>query len=641
MRFLLRTLSLSYVRRHRAKTFLTLLGVVVGVATYVAVVGARGSLLGGIRETVDRMAGKAQLQLTQEGGVPEELQEAIRERPGHSRAVARHRAGRRSRAGRAGEPPRPRRRPPRRPRDARLRLRGGGRRPRRPAPLPRAGRLGRRRPAARRKGGAEDGRRPRPEASRRAAERDDPRAPDAEGLRRGLRREPRRHGRLRRAGALRARAPLRPARGPPRGGGDARGRDGVPAGRRPPEREGRDARPQERADGEARRELRRRLRRDERLRPRPRGVPDLQRLQRRREPPPPRHRHSPRARRHAPAGPGALPPRGARPRSRRFDPRRPRGGRPHPRRARRHAAGGRAGLRRHRLLRGAPHSPARPPGARPRPPRVARRRFRPLEGRRGRLADGGLREGGPPGGRGVERAARRRGTRPPGGDRRPRHAAPRRGDADDPDDRRARGVLRASPRRPDLASPPRARGAARRAPLPGGGAPRLRRPSLVPAPERRDGDGDDARPDVRRRDRRLHRGDDGDARAVDEGHPHLRHLRPRLGELRAPRLPLRARGEGRPPDGPRRPLRRVVPGPAARVPGRDDRPRLHRHGADARPDPARLGRGERGDRPSRGGTRRVLHRLRQLRAEVRHGRRRRRRAARGARDPSASRSPPS
>ncbi len=82
MKFLLRTLSLSYVRRHRAKTFLTLLGVVVGVATYVAVVGARGSLLGGIRETVDRMAGKAQLQLTQEGGVPEELQETIRERPG-------------------------------------------------------------------------------------------------------------------------------------------------------------------------------------------------------------------------------------------------------------------------------------------------------------------------------------------------------------------------------------------------------------------------------------------------------------------------------------------------------------------------------------------------------------------------------
>lgn len=82
MKFLLQTLSLSYVRRHRAKTFLTLLGVVVGVATYVAVVGARGSLLGGIRETVDRMAGKAQLQLTQEGGVPEELQEVIRERPG-------------------------------------------------------------------------------------------------------------------------------------------------------------------------------------------------------------------------------------------------------------------------------------------------------------------------------------------------------------------------------------------------------------------------------------------------------------------------------------------------------------------------------------------------------------------------------
>lgn len=82
MTFLLRTLSLSYARRHKAKTLLTLLGVVVGVATFSAIGSARGTLLRGIRDTVDRMAGKAQLQITLEGGVPEEVQERIREIPG-------------------------------------------------------------------------------------------------------------------------------------------------------------------------------------------------------------------------------------------------------------------------------------------------------------------------------------------------------------------------------------------------------------------------------------------------------------------------------------------------------------------------------------------------------------------------------
>ncbi len=82
MRFLLRTLSLSYFRRHGAKTALTLLGVLVGVATFTAIRGAQGTLVGGIRRTVDRMAGKAQLQVSQEGGVPEGLQEVIREVPG-------------------------------------------------------------------------------------------------------------------------------------------------------------------------------------------------------------------------------------------------------------------------------------------------------------------------------------------------------------------------------------------------------------------------------------------------------------------------------------------------------------------------------------------------------------------------------
>ncbi|MBT1075791.1 FtsX-like permease family protein [Geobacter grbiciae] len=82
MSFLLRTLSLSYVRRHLTKTLLTLLGVVVGVATFSAIRSAQGTLVKGIRSTVDRVAGKAHLQITTTGGVPEEVQEKIRTLPG-------------------------------------------------------------------------------------------------------------------------------------------------------------------------------------------------------------------------------------------------------------------------------------------------------------------------------------------------------------------------------------------------------------------------------------------------------------------------------------------------------------------------------------------------------------------------------
>jgi putative ABC transport system permease protein len=82
VRFLLATLSLSYLTRHKVKSLLTLLGVVVGVATFSAIRSAQDTLTTGIRGTVDRMAGKAQLQISAEGGVPEELQEQIRELPG-------------------------------------------------------------------------------------------------------------------------------------------------------------------------------------------------------------------------------------------------------------------------------------------------------------------------------------------------------------------------------------------------------------------------------------------------------------------------------------------------------------------------------------------------------------------------------
>lgn len=82
MKFLLRTLSLSYARRHVAKTILTLLGVVVGVTTFSSIKTAQEGLVKGIRSTVDRVAGKAHLQITMEGGVPEEVQEKVRNFPG-------------------------------------------------------------------------------------------------------------------------------------------------------------------------------------------------------------------------------------------------------------------------------------------------------------------------------------------------------------------------------------------------------------------------------------------------------------------------------------------------------------------------------------------------------------------------------
>ena len=82
MNFLLRTLSLSYFRRNLAKTVLTLLAVVVGVATYSSIKSAQGTLVRGIVSTIDRVAGKAHLQITMVGGVPEEVQEQIRALPG-------------------------------------------------------------------------------------------------------------------------------------------------------------------------------------------------------------------------------------------------------------------------------------------------------------------------------------------------------------------------------------------------------------------------------------------------------------------------------------------------------------------------------------------------------------------------------
>lgn len=77
MRFLLRVLSPSYFRHHPGKTILAVIGIAVGVATFVSVKTAQQALGASFRASVGRLAGHADLQITGIGGVPE-LQEALR-----------------------------------------------------------------------------------------------------------------------------------------------------------------------------------------------------------------------------------------------------------------------------------------------------------------------------------------------------------------------------------------------------------------------------------------------------------------------------------------------------------------------------------------------------------------------------------
>ena len=74
---MLRTLSTSYVTQHRGKTLLAVLGIAIGVATFVSVRAAQRTLVSGFRTTVDRLAGRADLQITGVGGVPEELRDQL------------------------------------------------------------------------------------------------------------------------------------------------------------------------------------------------------------------------------------------------------------------------------------------------------------------------------------------------------------------------------------------------------------------------------------------------------------------------------------------------------------------------------------------------------------------------------------
>ncbi len=75
---LLRLLTLPYVRKHLLRTGLTVAGVALGVLVFVGMRTANDSVLYGFQQTVDRIAGKAQLQITSgEGGFPEEVLERV------------------------------------------------------------------------------------------------------------------------------------------------------------------------------------------------------------------------------------------------------------------------------------------------------------------------------------------------------------------------------------------------------------------------------------------------------------------------------------------------------------------------------------------------------------------------------------
>src|SRR6476660_7645958 len=79
---LLRLISWPYFRRHILRTLLTVAGIVLGVAVFVGMHTANQSVLAAFSQTVDRIAGKTELQVTAgETGFSEDVLEAVQETP--------------------------------------------------------------------------------------------------------------------------------------------------------------------------------------------------------------------------------------------------------------------------------------------------------------------------------------------------------------------------------------------------------------------------------------------------------------------------------------------------------------------------------------------------------------------------------
>jgi len=80
---LLRTISWRHVRRHRLRTVLTFLGMALGVAVIVAIALVNRSLSTSFQSTIEQIAGKAVLQVSNaESGIPESIFPTIRDTEG-------------------------------------------------------------------------------------------------------------------------------------------------------------------------------------------------------------------------------------------------------------------------------------------------------------------------------------------------------------------------------------------------------------------------------------------------------------------------------------------------------------------------------------------------------------------------------
>ena len=85
---LLRQISIPEFRKHLLRYFLTVLGIVLGVAVFSGVRSANSSLRLALRNTIDQIAGKAVLQITAgQAGIPESAVDETRAVPGVKAAV--------------------------------------------------------------------------------------------------------------------------------------------------------------------------------------------------------------------------------------------------------------------------------------------------------------------------------------------------------------------------------------------------------------------------------------------------------------------------------------------------------------------------------------------------------------------------
>ena len=121
---LLRLISWPYFRKHVLRTLLTTAGIVLGVAVFVGMHTANQSVLFAFNRTVDRIAGKTELQVTAgETGFDEAVLETVQASPSVRVAVPVIEAIVDSQHRRPGQPAGARRRHDRRPQSSRLRSR--------------------------------------------------------------------------------------------------------------------------------------------------------------------------------------------------------------------------------------------------------------------------------------------------------------------------------------------------------------------------------------------------------------------------------------------------------------------------------------------------------------------------------------